>query len=58
LRRVRRDIPVILASGYAERELQARLAGLEVNALIEKPYDFDKLSDLLQKHLGRANVDK
>lgn len=52
LRRIRPDIPVILASGYAESELQTRLAGLEVNALIEKPFDFDKLEALLQQLLA------
>jgi len=52
LRRIRPDIPVILASGYAERELQSRLAGLEVSALIEKPYDFDKLASILQQVLA------
>ena len=52
LRRIKPGIPVILASGYAEQELEARLAGHEVGALIEKPYDFSVLSAKLQMLIG------
>jgi PAS domain S-box-containing protein len=52
LRRIKPGIPVILASGYAEQELETRLAGHEVGALIEKPYDFSVLSAKLQMLIG------
>ena len=51
LRGIKPGIHVILASGYAEQELKARLVGQKVDAFIEKPYNFKAVSALLQEFL-------
>jgi two-component system, cell cycle sensor histidine kinase and response regulator CckA len=52
LRRIKPDVCVILASGYAEEELEARFTGQDVNAFLQKPYDIHALSETLKKVLG------
>lgn len=48
LRRIKPDIRVILASGYAEQDLQARFEDQNINAFLQKPYDMQVLSERLE----------
>ncbi len=52
LRRINPEVRVILASGYTEHEIQTRLAGQTVQALVVKPYDFSTLQTVLQEVLS------
>jgi two-component system, cell cycle sensor histidine kinase and response regulator CckA len=51
LRKIRRDIPVIVASGYAEADVIRRFPGNQVQGFIQKPFsksEFEsKLTDVL-----------
>lgn len=38
LRQISRDVPVILSSGYSEKDTMARCAGLSGTSFIQKPY--------------------
>lgn len=51
LRRIKPDIRVILASGYAEQDLQSRFEGQAVNGFLQKPYEIQVLSEKLNKIL-------
>ncbi len=46
LKRYRADLPVILSSGYAEREASTRFGGVEFSGFLQKPY---QVCQLLQK---------
>lgn len=49
LRRVRPDIPVILASGYDEHEVSSRLSGMGFTAFAQKPFNQDQLLAHIRK---------
>jgi PAS domain S-box-containing protein len=49
LQRIRHDIPIIVASGYSERESMQRCAGLDPAAFIQKPFRFSTLESMLHK---------
>ena len=52
LRRLRRGVPVLLASGYSEQEIAPRLTGLEPTGFIQKPYQTATVRAKLQQMLG------
>ncbi len=52
LRKIRKNIPVILSSGYSEQEVLERFAGKGPAAFLQKPYKLDTLIDILQKVLS------
>jgi signal transduction histidine kinase/CheY-like chemotaxis protein len=56
LRRVRPELPVLLASGYAELELEERFKELGFAGFIQKPYRFQTLSEKIAAALGRGGV--
>ena len=43
MRRIRADVPVILASGYSEQDTSAQFAGKGIAGFIQKPFRFEKL---------------
>jgi CheY-like chemotaxis protein len=43
LRRLRADLPVIIATGYDEAHLDQRLRGHQRTAVLNKPYDIGQL---------------
>ena len=43
MRRIRADVPVILASGYSEQDTSAQFAGKGIAGFIQKPFHFEKL---------------
>jgi CheY-like chemotaxis protein len=48
LRRFKPDVPVLLSSGYSEQEVHERCAGIELSGFIQKPYELDKLREVLR----------
>ncbi len=50
--RVKKDICVILSSGYSQQDLSTRFAGKGFSGFIQKPYRMDKLRDTLLIALG------
>ncbi len=52
LRRIRPEVPVVLASGYAERELQDRFADAGFNGFLQKPYTVADMTRKLRRALG------
>jgi len=48
LRRIRADIPVILASGYRVEEIKKRFAGKGLAAYIQKPYELTTFTSTLK----------
>jgi len=45
LRRICRDVPVIIASGFNEHEVAEKFTGKDVDGFLQKPYGFDALAD-------------
>jgi len=43
MRRIRADVPIILASGYSEHDTSAQFAGKGIAGFIQKPFRFEKL---------------
>ena len=54
LRRLRKDVPVIISSGFNEQEVTQRFAGKLVAAFIQKPYTVRALQEALSQVLGPA----
>ena len=56
LRRIRElhpDLPVLLASGYPDGEIQGRTEGLTFSAFLQKPYRLAQLREVLDAVVGR-----
>ncbi len=53
LRKIRKNIKVILTSGYNEQDAIARFAGERLAAFVQKPYELKNLAEVMQKVLGR-----
>ncbi len=51
LRRVRKDVTVIMSSGYNEQEITQRFAGKGIAGFIQKPYQMADLAAALRKIL-------
>lgn len=52
LRRIKADVPIILMSGYAEQDIEARLSGDDVTAFLAKPYNAYALAKTLERVLA------
>ncbi len=52
LSRIRKDVPVILTSGYTEYEAANRFAGKKIAGFIQKPYRLDQLKSKLEELLN------
>jgi CheY-like chemotaxis protein len=55
LRRIRTDIPVVLTSGYSEKELEVRFAEFHTAGFIEKPFQLKSLVAALTNALRVAD---
>jgi two-component system cell cycle sensor histidine kinase/response regulator CckA len=53
LRRIRADVPIILASGYNEQEVTNRFVGKGLAGFIQKPFQTSTLMKILQDVLAR-----
>src|SRR5204862_7243558 len=51
LRRVRKDVPVILMSGFSEQDAAARFRGLGLAGFVQKPFESDALVAALRAAL-------
>ena len=49
LRRIRPDVPVILASGYGEQDIDESIAEGELAGFLHKPFQLDQVSALLRR---------
>jgi two-component system, cell cycle sensor histidine kinase and response regulator CckA len=52
IRTLRADVPVVLMSGYGESEAAELIAGQQVQAFLQKPFDTRRLGETLQAALG------
>jgi CheY-like chemotaxis protein len=52
LRKLRADLPVIIATGYDEAHLDERLRGHHRTAVLNKPYDIAQLQAAISKIAG------
>ncbi|MBE0505051.1 MAG: response regulator, partial [Desulfuromonadales bacterium] len=48
LRKIRSDLPIIVSSGFGENDVSAALKAGEVAAVLNKPYKFDELRQVLK----------
>jgi two-component system CheB/CheR fusion protein len=55
LRSIRADVPVVLASGYDQREMAERGAGKDFAGFLHKPFDVDTLLEVVDTALGRSH---
>jgi len=51
LRRLRSDIPVVVASGYHEQEITGRFAGKGLSGVVQKPYQYATLRTAIRQAL-------
>ncbi|UCD23592.1 MAG: PAS domain S-box protein [Gemmatimonadota bacterium] len=51
LRRLHPDLCIVLSSGYSEQEVNKLFAGVELNGFIQKPYELEKLRQVLHSAL-------
>lgn len=51
IRRLRPNLPIVLSSGYSEREVRIRIEGIEGVPFIQKPYQVPTLRDTLRSVL-------
>lgn len=56
LRRIRPSLPVVLTSGYDEATVRPRFAKLEPFVFLAKPYDMERLVQLVRPHLNSISV--
>lgn len=52
MRRIRKDVRVILSSGYSEQEVAQRFTGKGLTGFIQKPYTLAKLREIIESVLG------
>jgi len=48
LKQLKPDLPIIISSGYGDTEVKARLASKSIAGIVSKPYNRDKLRDVLK----------
>jgi two-component system, cell cycle sensor histidine kinase and response regulator CckA len=56
LRRIRPGVPIILSSGYSEREVAARFAGQGLAGFLKKPYEPAELVAALRRAIGQPSA--
>jgi CheY-like chemotaxis protein len=54
IRAIRRDMPVLLTSGYREQDAAERMHGERPSAFIQKPFEFDALLLRVKQVLDEA----
>jgi CheY-like chemotaxis protein len=57
IRQISRDVPVILSSGYSEKDTMARCAGLSGTSFIQKPYTAQALAAKVREALVAVLVE-
>lgn len=51
MRRIRPDVPVIVSSGFSQKEVMHRFAGKQLHGFIQKPYRAEDLAGVIRKAL-------
>ncbi len=51
VRRIRKDIPVIICTGYSERLTEEKAKELGISALVMKPFAIEHLASIIRKSL-------
>ena len=54
LRKLRTDLPIIIATGYDEAHLDERVRKTPLNAVLNKPYDITQLQAAISKIVAPA----
>ncbi len=54
IRALRKDVPIVLMSGYGESEAAGLVAGQDVQAFLQKPFDMRRLAEALQAGVAHA----
>lgn len=55
LRKIKSDLPIIVSSGFGENDVIAGINAGEVAAVLNKPYKFDALRQVLQQVMGAVD---
>ena len=55
IRRIRRDVPVVLSSGFDEVEATRRFSGEKLAAFLQKPYTAEQLARCLERVTGASS---
>jgi two-component system cell cycle sensor histidine kinase/response regulator CckA len=53
LRLIKSDVPIVLSSGFGEKGIARRFAGIGLNGFIQKPYRVGTLKDTMRQVLSR-----
>ncbi len=53
MRAIRKDVPIVLVSGYNEAEAAARTAGREFIGFLQKPFTVNRLSEVVASALAQ-----
>jgi DNA-binding NtrC family response regulator len=54
LHRIRKDIVVVMASGYSEEHIAPRFAGRDLAGFVQKPYRLAHLAQALRRALDES----
>ncbi|OPL18390.1 MAG: hypothetical protein AVO35_05985 [Candidatus Aegiribacteria sp. MLS_C] len=55
MRRIRQDIPVIVSSGFSQKDVMHRFAGKRLHGFIQKPYRAEDLAAVIRKVLEQES---
>jgi FixJ family two-component response regulator len=53
LQQIKPDVPVLLSSGYSQREINKRLMNVEVAGFLQKPYNASRLLETVGQYLSK-----
>jgi FixJ family two-component response regulator len=49
LKKLRPELPIIISSGFGDVDVTSKIARDEIAGLIGKPFNFDKLQEVIKK---------
>jgi len=52
LQAINADVPIILVSGYSKDDLTPQFADIDIVGLVQKPFDLEKLDQMIKRILG------
>jgi len=58
LKSLNSELPIIISSGYGDAEVSSRIGSDNIAGLISKPYNPDKLRDVVKRVVGDASPEK
>jgi CheY-like chemotaxis protein len=57
LKKLKPELPIIISSGFGDVDITSQIPGGEIAGLINKPYNFDQLRDVIESVLGDAKIE-